>query len=243
MSKDLKLFDALGTNLRTGLTSDGTAYVVTADLAQSVNVPRVNDLTRNMPTGDGYYKGEEVIPVNDKGDRRKVSVLYKRGVFHVLMVSRKPEAMAFKDRLFDFLEEYEREGFVVKPDITPEQTVKLIHETDYLSVVDALKRAVDVDDLDVLSDDAFINMRDGFFKIVVGTTDKHYRDVNMIPFRDRTRSYFSEEEADVLQGLSMQLLGKLRARYPRGGYTVAQFSEVFYDTIKSNWDLRKKIEY
>lgn len=230
---DLKLFDALGIDLRTGLSADGTAYVVAADLAQALNVRDAKNITRNLGSNEAEYKGEETIKT--AGGPQKVSVLYKRGVFHVLMVSRKPEAMAFKDRLFDFLEEYEREGFVVKPDITPQQSIRLIEKLDYKQVLNSLAYAKDYKESG-LSPRSFANMQNGFYKVAIGTTAKDFRNKHNLPEKATVKDFLTDDELARMQGLSMMIIGKLRSRYPSGKYTVDEFAMVYHQVIQEEMD-------
>lgn len=182
----------------------------------------------------GEYKGQEVIDVGN-GERRKVNVLYKRGVFHVLMVSRKPEAMAFKDRLFDFLEEYEREGFVVKPDITPQQSIRLIEKLDYKQVLNSLAYAQDYKESG-LSPRSFANMQNGFYKVAIGTTAKDFRSKHNLPEKATVKDFLTDDELARMQGLSMMIIGKLRSRYPSGKYTVDEFAMVYHQVIQEEMD-------
>lgn len=233
---DIKLFEAIGTNLRTGLDMEGRAFVVRNDLADAMGVQRAMDLTRGMGGDLSEYHGEETIQT--KGGSQKVAVLYKRGVFHVLMVSRKPEAMAFKNQLFDFLEEYERDGFVVKDDITPQQSARLIEKTDYKQVLDSLSGAQDYGawkTKKLLGGPAFANLQNGLYKVAIGTTADDYREKNDLPETAVVKDHLSPEQLNKLQGVSMVILGQLRLRFPDGVYKVEDFRSVYHDAIKSAW--------
>lgn len=230
---DLKLFDALGIELRTSLNADGVAYVVAADLAQALGVQRTNNLMNTVPANESEYKGMETIET--AGGPQKVSVLYKRGVFHVLMVSRKPEALAFKDRLFDFLEQYERDGFVVKPDITPQQSIRLIEKLDYKQVLNSLAYAQDYRESG-LSPKAFANMQNGFYKVTIGTTAADFRRTRELPDKATVKDFLTDEELSKMQGLSMMIIGKLRARHPNGEYTVRQFADLYHEVVQAEMD-------
>lgn len=61
---DLKLFDALGIDLRTGLNADGVAYVVATDLANALGVKTAKDITRSLGANEGGVQGTG-------GDRRR----------------------------------------------------------------------------------------------------------------------------------------------------------------------------
>jgi prophage antirepressor-like protein len=238
MSNDIKIFEALKGNLRTGLSADGRAYVVRNDLADEMKVKNASDLTKGMGGDLSNYHGEETIET--PGGPQKVSVLYKRGVFHVLMVSRKPEAMAFKDRLFDFLEEYEREGFVVKDDLTPQQSIRLIEKVDYKAVTDSLAFAHDYRDSGVLSPRSFANMQNGFYKIAIGTTASDFRRKHDLPKNAVVKDHLTDAQLSKLQGMSMMVVGQIRARYPNGIYSVQDFVDIYHEVIQSMWDNRAK---
>ena len=231
---DLKMFDAINTDLRTGLSANGSAFVLASDMAVSLGARSANDITKNLPSNSGEYKGQETVDVGN-GERRKVNVLYKRGVFHVLMVSRKPEALAFKDRLFDFLEEYEREGFVVKDDITPQQSIRLIEKLDYKQVLNSLAYAQDYRESG-LSPKAFANMQNGFYKVTIGTTAADLRRTRELPDKATVKDFLTDEELSKMQGLSMMIIGKLRARHPNGEYTVRQFADLYHEVVQAEMD-------
>lgn len=230
---DVKLFEALGIEIRTGISADGSAFALRNDLADAMGVSNPHSLTRGMGGNLADYHGEETIKT--AGGPQKVSVLYKRGVFHALMVSRKPEAMVFKDRLFDFLEEYEREGFVVSPDITPQQSIRMIEKLDYKMVLDALAFSQDYRDSG-LSPRSFANMQNGFYKVTIGTTAADFRRTRELPEKATVKDFLSDDELARMQGLSMMIIGKLRSRHPDGVYTVREFAEIYHNVIQEEMD-------
>lgn len=238
MIRDLKLFEAIDTSLRTGLSADGSAFVVRNDLADAMDVRYAAQLTQGMSGNLADYHGEETIET--PGGPQKVSVLYKRGVFHVLMVSRKPKALAFKDRLFDLLEEIEHEGFVVKPDITPEQSIRLIEKLDYKMVLDALAYSSDYRESG-LSPRSFANMQNGFYKIALGTTASDFRRRNGLSSKDIVKNHVSDEQLSKMQGLSMMILGKVRSRFPDGVYSVKDFADTYHEVLQGEWDRRARL--
>lgn len=69
------------------------------------------------------YVGAETVQT--PGGPQTMKVIYKRGVFQLLMLSRKPEATAYRDRVFNVLEQIEREGYYLSEQATKEQIENL----------------------------------------------------------------------------------------------------------------------
>ncbi|MEV5289945.1 hypothetical protein AB0K64_01735 [Streptomyces sp. NPDC053741] len=154
------------TVLRTGFSTEHTAaFVVAADLRQGVGFTGGTSMflqgleTQTSLKGGNnpspLYVGDEVIVT--AGGPQRMKVIYKRGVFHLLMLSRLPKAAEFRDQVFDLLEQVEREGFVVNAHapieqlqtmkVRAEQTIdevlmaRLQERKDYRSIVRAVRDA------------------------------------------------------------------------------------------------------
>ncbi|MFI5977069.1 Bro-N domain-containing protein [Streptomyces sp. NPDC051452] len=152
------------TALRMGFSTEHkAAFVVAADLRQGVgfkgNTARflqgVEAHQKGVTSLNPLYVGDEVIVTG--GGPQRMKVIYKRGVFHLLMRSDLPKASEFRDQVFDLLEQVEREGFVVnanapieqlqtmKPRV--EQTIDAVLEArlqekkDYRAIVRAIQGA------------------------------------------------------------------------------------------------------
>lgn len=69
------------------------------------------------------YVGAETVQT--PGGPQTMKVIYKRGVFQLLMLSRKPEATAYRDKVFNVLEQIEREGYLISEKISEEQIENL----------------------------------------------------------------------------------------------------------------------
>ncbi|MFD7858541.1 BRO family protein [Streptomyces microflavus] len=154
------------TVLRTGFsTQHRAAFVAAADLRQGLGykatTQRFVDGLREAQgrgttqSGTPLYLGEELVPT--AGGPQRMTVLYKRGVFHLLMRSDLPKATEYRDQVFDLVEQVEREGFVVNASapteqlqaMTPriEQTInelleaRLQEKKDYRTIIRAVRDA------------------------------------------------------------------------------------------------------
>ncbi|WP_448319253.1 hypothetical protein [Streptomyces sp. CO7] len=114
-----------GTVLRTGFSTEHqAAFVVAADLSQGVGYKAdaesfIRSLTKGPDNSRTPYLGTEVIQTT--GGHQRMRVVYKRGIFHLLATSRLKKAVEFRDRVFDLMEQIEREGFVVNADASLDQ--------------------------------------------------------------------------------------------------------------------------
>ncbi|MCM1941793.1 hypothetical protein NC239_26700 [Streptomyces sp. G3] len=114
------------TVLRTGFsTRHKAAFVVAADLRQGVGhrsnttdfvkgLEKAQTSPKGVAESNTLYLGDEVIQT--AGGPQRMKVIYKRGAYHLLSRSDLPKAADFRDRIFDVLEQIEREGFVVNAD-------------------------------------------------------------------------------------------------------------------------------
>lgn len=121
------------TPMRTGYSdSVDASYVVAADLKGAMKYnSTVNAFLRGIEkdqTEDAPYVGME--GVETPGGMQRMKVVYKRGVFQLLMTSRKPEATKYRDRVFDVLEKIERHGYYLKDNATLNQLQEMQAELD-----------------------------------------------------------------------------------------------------------------
>ncbi|HLS01620.1 MAG TPA: BRO family protein [Beutenbergiaceae bacterium] len=120
--------------IRTGYSKDKkAAFAVAADIKGVMNyTSTLNAFLRGLEKQQeiaGQGKGNSIVAplytgletVQTAGGPQKMKVIYKRGVFQLLMLSRKPEATQYRDRIFDVLERIERDGYYFKSGITQEQ--------------------------------------------------------------------------------------------------------------------------
>ena len=226
---NLELFDLGDGNIRTGVSADGRSFVVQADLARASGVV---DTSKFAASVDATNVGTEIIRTNGKS--RTVNVLYKRGVFHVLMVSRKPEAVAFKDRLFDFLEDIERNGGYLAENRTSAQNARFAEMIKYREAQDMLTLATDYVPSSHEALSAFTRIQDLLLRKVTGQHAPEIKATREIvtwkgkrgpTVADRrvAKNYLTAPELRQLSGLGDIIVGELKYRYPEHGYTVAEF--------------------
>ncbi|MGW3734749.1 hypothetical protein [Streptomyces sp. NPDC005148] len=153
------------TVLRMGFSTERkTAFVVAADLSKGVEHKGGTEVfLRTLEKGTyevrTLYVGDEVIQT--AGGPQTMRVIYKRGVFHLLMRSNLPKAAEFRDQVFDLLEQIEREGFVVNASAPTEQlqtmavraqetisdllVARLQERKDYRQIIQAVRNAGGID--------------------------------------------------------------------------------------------------
>ncbi|WP_406431584.1 hypothetical protein [Streptomyces sp. NBC_01589] len=135
------------TVLRTGFsTQHQTAFIVAADLRDGVGHTGstnkfLQPLLKGGTSGSPLYVGEEIIQT--AGGPQNMKVVYKRGAYHLLSRSDLPKAAEFRDRVFDLLEQIEREGFVVNADAPlvqlQEMPQRMVQTVDDLELVRKLE--------------------------------------------------------------------------------------------------------
>src|SRR5690606_38938131 len=126
--------------LRTGYSHDVEAsYVVAADLKGAMkHGASMNSFLRGLEKAQedaGQAKGNSIRgalyvgteTIQTAGGPQQMKVVYKRGVFQLLMLYRKPVATHYRDGVFDILEQIEREGGYISEGASPEQ-VEALHE-------------------------------------------------------------------------------------------------------------------
>jgi prophage antirepressor-like protein len=115
------------TLLRTGFSTEHqAAFIVAADLRKGVGYKAnaeafVRTLVKDQGAGNSrtLYVGDEIVQT--AGGPQSMKVVYKRGVFHLLMRSDLPKAAEYRDQIFDLVEQVEREGFAVNASAPVEQ--------------------------------------------------------------------------------------------------------------------------
>ncbi|MET9510783.1 BRO family protein [Streptomyces flavidovirens] len=131
------------TTLRMGFsTQHKVAFVVAADLRQGVDFK--SNTARFLQGVEAHQKGVTSLnpllvgdeTIQTAGGPQIMKVIYKRGVFHLLMRSDLPKAAEFRDQVFDLLEQIEREGFVVNASAPIEQLQAMKFRTQ--EVIDEL---------------------------------------------------------------------------------------------------------
>lgn len=129
------------TPLRTGYSEATQAsYVIAADMKGAMNynsslnsflrgLEKVQETAGQVKEGEinaPLYVGTEIVET--AGGRQKMKVVYKRGVFHLLMTSRREEAATYRDRVFNVLEQIERRGYYIQNNATEQQLDALREE-------------------------------------------------------------------------------------------------------------------
>lgn len=84
-------FEALGTNLRFGITEDGTPFVIGADFARAMDYRDARDAARLL---DEDEKGTQIV--RTPGGDQRMTVFYEDGIWELIFRSGKPEAKAMK---------------------------------------------------------------------------------------------------------------------------------------------------
>ncbi|MFD0210836.1 hypothetical protein ACFVH9_17285 [Streptomyces hirsutus] len=242
------------TVLRMGFsTRVQSSFVVSVDLQQGVdsksNTARflqgVEALQKGVQNLNPPYLGEEVVQT--AGGPQTVKVLYKRGVFHLLMLSRLPKAAEFRDRVFDLLEQIEREGFVVNANATVEQfqtmkpriertidellEARLQEKKDYRAIVRAVREAGGYDrDFADVQNIVYL----GLFGMTAQTVrdrqpqvsgERYKRDYRgkkageLRPSRS-AKDYLTKEQLRTLDNGVLFITSKLALRHPDGVMTL-----------------------
>lgn len=98
-------FEALGADLRFGVTEDGTPFVVGADFARVLDYRDTDKAARLL---DADEKGTQIV--GTPGGPQRMVVFYEDGIWELVFLSRKPEAKAIKKRVKEILAEIRRTG-------------------------------------------------------------------------------------------------------------------------------------
>lgn len=168
--------------IRTGYSESAqAAYIVAQDIKQAMNYStsthkflqglEESQLVSAGQSKEGYnvpplYVGTEVV--DTPGGPQRMKVVYKRGVFQLLMTSRRPEAVQYKDRIFDILEEIERDGIYIKPDLPEELRVRADEKFSYDKLKTFLVHATDYDPSAPESRHAFARLQNLMYNKFVG---------------------------------------------------------------------------
>jgi prophage antirepressor-like protein len=241
--------------LRMGFsTREQSSFMAAADLRKGVGYKANTEAfvralveTQEKEAGNSrpLYVGEEVIQTS--GGPQTMKVIYKRGVFHLLMLSRLPKAVEFRDQIFDLLEEVEREGYVINASAPVEQLkamkprieqdidelleARLQEKKDYRSIVRAVKEAGGYDR-------DFADVQNIIYLGLFGMTAKTVRDRQpqvsgerykrayqgkkageLRPSRS-AKDYLTEEQLKTLDNGVLFITAKLALRYPDGLMTL-----------------------
>lgn len=99
-------FEALGTDLRFGVTETGMPFVVAADFARSLDY---RDAERALRLLDEEERGTRLVGTPN-GRTIEMGVIYEDGIWELIFRSTKPEAKALKKRVKEILAEIRRTG-------------------------------------------------------------------------------------------------------------------------------------
>lgn len=131
--------------IRTGYSGSAqTSFVVAADLKAAMkhggtthSYVRGLEAEQEAEDADGLlYTGHETVET--PGGPQQMKVIYKRGVFHLLVLSRKKEATKYRNKIFDVLEKIERDGYYISSSITQEKFEQLKGELEAVDHVNGL---------------------------------------------------------------------------------------------------------
>jgi len=231
---DVLLYDVLGNNWRWGQDDHGV-YAVAADVAKTFEYRDSSDALRLLDHDEVGTQNVRVNLSDGRSQVRALSVIYEDGIWELIFRSSKPEAKAIKKRVKQILREIREHGAYVSPDITPQQSIRLLEKIDYKGVLNALASAKGYKNL---PRKAFANMQNSFYKVVIGTTAADFKRRKGLPTSAVVKDYLNDEELSRLQGLSMVLVGKLQVAYPDGVYDVNDFVDIFFKVIQEEFEHR-----
>lgn len=182
------------------------AFVVAVDLKKAMQflgdtnkfVKSLEIAQRARNSDAPPYFGNELVASG--GGPQQTRVIYKRGVFHLLMRSELPLAATYRDKVFDLLEDIERDGFVISPEATDAQLAAMpeVFEARLAAAVEA-RRLERVDYRNVLravalaggDSEDYAAVQDAFYLGLFGATARHIRatqqQVTGERYRRRTR--------------------------------------------------------
>src|SRR5690606_10351423 len=182
------------------------------------------------------YVGTETIQT--AGGPQRMKVVYKRGVFQLLMTSRRPEAVQYKDQIFDILEEIEKDGIYIQDSMPEALRVRADEKFSYSKLKDFVMYASDYDPESEETRKAFARMQNDLYRKFVGmdaSDIKAVRPVNM-ELLGKTRkdgkpyaadakvakNYLATEELSDINNAALAALGMLglRMRSFKNGYTM-----------------------
>ena len=104
------LFEALGHEMRFGVTSDDRIYVIAMDLAKAMGYRDANKIIRLL---DADEAGTHIVgtrSVTSVFQRREVSVVYEDGIWELIFRSSLPGAKLIKKRVKEILREIRQTG-------------------------------------------------------------------------------------------------------------------------------------
>lgn len=169
--------------IRTGYSeTHKAAYIVAQDIKGAMNYTNnvsmfLQGLERSQrEVSAGQAKGvNNVAPlyvgtetIQTPGGPQRMKVVYKRGVFQLLMTSRSSEAVRYKDKIFDILEEIERDGVYVQPSMPEALRVRADEKFSYYKLKDFVTHASDYDPSSEASRKAFARMQNRMYGKIVG---------------------------------------------------------------------------
>jgi prophage antirepressor-like protein len=238
------------------------AYIVAQDIRQAMNYTagtnvflRQLEEDQNVSAGQDkgaystspLYVGSETIQT--AGGPQRMKVVYKRGVFQLLMTSRRPEAVQYKDKIFDILEEIERDGVYIQPSMPEALRVRADEKFSYHKLKDFVVHASDYDPSSEASRKAFARMQNRMYAKIVGLDAegiKAAREVNT-QMLAKTRkdgkpyaadlkvakNYLQSEELADLNNAALGVVGILGLRMrPFGGvYTMQQLHDTLTQVL------------
>jgi prophage antirepressor-like protein len=105
-------FQALGRDLRFGVTDDGVPFVVGADFARALDYRDTANAARVL---DPDEKGTQIV--STPGGPQQMVVFYEDGIWELIFRSSKPEAKALKKRVKEILSEIRRTGSYSQPTV------------------------------------------------------------------------------------------------------------------------------
>lgn len=106
----MTIFNALGHDIRFGVTSDDRIYAIATDLAKAMGYRDANKITRLL---EGDEAGTQIVStrsVTSVVQRREVSVIYEDGIWELIFRSSLPGAKAIKKRVKAILREIRQTG-------------------------------------------------------------------------------------------------------------------------------------
>lgn len=234
--------------IRFGFSQKNQApYVVAADLRKATGFTGstnkfldglIKGRTSSSPlalTSDDAKGGSSIPPlytgmetIETAGGRQQMRVIYKRGVFQLLMRSDMPAATQYRDRIFDLLETYERDGYVIAPTATPAQIQRMAERIAYMQIEDMIAGSFDYSSGSEQARELFSFIQNLIHRTITGHTAKELCSSREIvtwkgkqgPTKaDRAigKNYMTPSEAQRMKALDAMVIGVVKSLIDENG--------------------------
>lgn len=130
---------------RFGMRSDGVAYVVTQDVAETLEYARASDAVYVLDSEE--YGTEKVRTIDSRGRAvtRDMLVIYEDGILELLFLSRKEGAKLLKKRVKAILKEIRDTGAYISDDLDIARLARIKEMMDYKVLRAMVAQSIDYD--------------------------------------------------------------------------------------------------